>query len=185
MLANEGAPKYAKALFELGQRDGKIDIFSEQLKSVVAVFNTHGELSQLMFHPQVKSEVKKDTLQKIFGQDIDKLIMNFLMLLVDRRRILGINNIWNEFRHLFNAAKNVEEAEVTTAVVLSEQAIAALQQKLAKVTGKNIVLHTKVNPSIVGGVVVRIGDKLIDGSIVNQLANLRRVLISSKLTRLG
>jgi F-type H+-transporting ATPase subunit delta len=185
MLANEAAPKYAKALFEIGERDGKLDVFSEQLKSVATVFNTHRDLSQLMFHPQVNTQVKKETLQKIFGQDIDKIIMNFLMLLVDRRRISGINNIWNEFRHLFNAAKNVEEAEVTTAVSLSETVKAALQQKLSKVTGKNIVLHMKVNPSIVGGVVVRIGDKLIDGSIVSQLANLRRVLTSSKLTRLG
>jgi F-type H+-transporting ATPase subunit delta len=185
MLANEAAPKYAKALFELGERDGKLDAFSEQLKLVATVFKTHGELSQFMLHPQVKSEVKKETLQKIFGQDIDKIILNFLMLLVDRRRISGINNIWNAFRQLFNADKNIEEAEVTTAVALTEAVQAALQQKLSKVTGKNMVLQTKVNPSIVGGVVIRIGDKLIDGSIVRQLADIRRVLTSSKLTRLG
>jgi F-type H+-transporting ATPase subunit delta len=185
MLGNEAAPKYAKALFELGERDGKLDTFRAQLKSVVDVFNTHGELRQLMFHPQIKADVKKDTLQKIFGRDIDKLIMNFLMLLVDRRRISGINLVWDEFRHLVNASQNLEEAEVTTAVALSETAKTALQQKLSKVTGKNVVLHTKINPSIVGGVVVRIGDKLIDGSVVRQLDDLRRVLTSSKLTRLG
>lgn len=185
MLANEAAPKYAQALFELGERDNKLDVFSEQLKSVVSVFNSHAELRQFMFHPQVKAELKKDTLQKLFGQELDLLILNFLMLLVDRRRISGIDLVWDEFRQLVNASKNLEEAEVTTAVNLSEAAKTALQQKLSKVTGKNIVLHTTVNPSIVGGVVVRIGDKLIDGSVVRQLDDLRRVLTSAKLTRLG
>lgn len=185
MLANEAAPKYARALFELGQRDDKLEIFSEQLKLVVSLFASHAELSQFMFHPQVKAEVKKDTLKKVFGKDIDKLILNFLMLLVDRRRISGINIIWDEFRRLYNASRNLEEAEVTTAVNLGDAAVKALRQKLSEVTGKNIVLHTKVNPAIVGGVVVRLGDKLIDGSVVRQLGDLRRVLTSSKLTRLG
>lgn len=185
MLENEAASKYARALFELGERDGKLDVFSEHLKSVVSVFNSHAELRQFIFHPQVKAEVKKDTLQKVFGQDIDKLIMNFLMLMVDRRRISGIAVVWDDFRQLVNALHNLEEAEVTTAVTISDAVKTALQQKLSKVTGKNIVLHAKVNPSIVGGVVVRIGDNLIDGSVVHQLADLRRVLTSSKLTRLG
>lgn len=185
MLANEAAPKYARALFELGERDGKLDLYREQLQSLVAIFDSHAELRRFMFHPQVKAEVKKDTLKKVFSGDVDKILLNFLMLLVDRRRISGINVIWDEFRRLFNGARNLEEAEVTTAIALSDTAHTALRQKLSEVTGKNIVLHTKVNPSILGGVVVHIGDKLIDGSVVRQLADLRRVLTSSKLTRLG
>jgi F-type H+-transporting ATPase subunit delta len=185
MLENEAAQKYARALFELGERDNKLDLYSEQLKMVASVFDNHAELRQLMFHPQVKAEVKKDTLQKVFGQDVDKIMLNLLMLLVDRRRIAGISTMWNEYRKLVNKARNVEEAEVTTAVALNTTALNALQNKLSKVTGKTIVLHTKVNPAIVGGVIVRIGDKLIDGSVVRQLADLRRVLTSSKLKRLG
>lgn len=185
MLENEAAPKYARALFELGERDGKLDVFSDQLKTLVSTLNSHPELRQFMFHPQVKAEVKKDTIQKVFGQDVEKMILNMLMLLVDRRRISGINTVWDEFRRLVNVAHNLEEAEVTTAVSLSKEAETALQQKLSKLTGKNIILHNKVNPLILGGVVVRIGDKLIDGSVVRQLGDLRRVLTSSKLTRLG
>lgn len=185
MLANEAAPKYAQALFELGERDGKLDFFSAQLKTVAELFASHAELRQIMFYPQVPAEVKKDTLQKVFGQDLDKMIMNFLMLLVDRRRISGIGQIWHEFRQRVNAVNNVEEAEVITAVPLAEMTKAALQQKLSEISGKSIVLHTKINPSIVGGVVVRIGDKLIDGSVLRQLADIRHELTSSKLTRLG
>jgi F-type H+-transporting ATPase subunit delta len=180
MLENEAAQKYAQALFELGQRDDKLDLFGEQLKAVASTFNSHAELRQLMFHPQVDATVKKETLQKIF-QDLDKFMLNFLMLLVDRRRITGIGVIWDEFRNLVNEARDIEEAEVTTAVPLTNVAQAQLQEKLAKVTGKNIVLHTKVNPSIVGGVIVRMGDRLIDGSVVRQLADIRRVLVGSKL----
>jgi len=185
MLEQEAARKYGRALFELAERDGKLDRFSDQLKSVVSTLDSHTELRQFMFHPQVKAEIKKDTLQKVFGQDVDKMLLNLLMLLVDRRRISAINLVWDEFRRLVNAARNLEEAEVTTAITLSEAAQAALRDKLSLVTGKKIVLHTKVNPAIVGGVVVRIGDKLIDGSVVRQLGDLRRVLTSTKLTRLG
>ncbi|MEM5794676.1 MAG: ATP synthase F1 subunit delta [Bacillota bacterium] len=185
MLEQEAARKYGRALFELAERDGKLDAFSDQLKSLVSTLDSHAELRQFMFHPQVKAEVKKDTLKKVFGQDIDKMLLNLLMLLVDRRRISGINVVWDEFRQLVNKARNLEEAEVTTAVAISEETQTALRYKLSMVTGKNIVLHTKVNPAIVGGVVVRIGDKLIDSSVVRQLSDLRRVLTSSKLTRLG
>lgn len=185
MLDNDAARAYAQALFELGDRDGKLDIFSAQLKDIADVFKTQSELRQLLFHPQVKAEVKKDTLQKIFGHDIDKMVMNFLMLLVDRRRIAGIDKIWYRFRTLVNEARNLEEAEVTTAIPLGDAAQKALQEKLAGMTGKEIVLHTKIDGAIVGGVIVRMGDKLIDGSVIRQLSDLRRTLTSAKLKSWG
>jgi F-type H+-transporting ATPase subunit delta len=185
MLDNEAARAYAKALFELGERDGKLDVFSTQLKNIADIFSTQSDLRELMFHPQVKAEVKKDTLQKIFGSNTDKIVLNFLMLLVDRRRIAGIDTIWHEFRTLVNKAQNLEEAEVTTAAPLQEAAQKALQEKLSQITGKNIVLHTKIDPAIIGGIIVRMGDRLIDGSVVRQLSDLRRTLTSAKLKRLG
>jgi F-type H+-transporting ATPase subunit delta len=185
MLENDAARAYAQALFELADRDGKLDIFSEQLESIADVFNTQSELRQLMFHPQVKAEVKKDTLRQIFGTDTDQMVMNFLWLLVDRRRITGINTIWRQYRTLVNEARNLEEAEVTTAAPLGNAAQKTLQEKLSALTGKNIVLHTKIDPQIIGGVIVRMGDKLIDGSVARQLSDLRCTLSSVKRNRLG
>lgn len=181
MLEHDAASKYAKALFELGEKAGCLDLYSTQLASIIAVFNSHEQLRRFLFHPQVKAALKKDILAKIFGRENDHIILNFLMLLVDRRRISGINTIWDEFRRLVNAARNVEEAEVTTAVALGERAKIALQQKLTQVTGKEIILHTKIDVAIVGGVIVRMGDKLVDGSVARQLLDLRRTLTSAKL----
>jgi F-type H+-transporting ATPase subunit delta len=182
--SREAAQKYAQALFELGERDGKLDIFSTQLNQIASVFAAHEELRQLIFHPQVKVEAKQDTLKKIFGKDTDKLVMNFLLFLVDVKRIVSIAVIWEEFHKLVNKACNVEEAEVISAVVLSDAVLVTLQKKLNLVTGKEIILSTKIDPSIIGGLIIRLGDKLIDGSVVRQLRDIRSALTSSKL-RLG
>lgn len=185
MLDNEAVRAYAHALFELGDRDGKLDVFSGQLHNIAAVFNAQSELRQLLFHPQVKAEAKKDTLQKIFGSDTDQMVMNFLWLLVDRRRIACIDRIWHQFRMLVNEARNLEEAEVTTAAPLNNIAEKALQEKLSAMTGRRIILYTKIDPAIIGGVIVRMGDKLIDGSVMRQLSDLRYKLTGAKCTRLG
>jgi len=182
--SREAVQKYAQALFELGQQDGKLDVFSTQLNTIASVFADHEELRQLIFHPQVRAQVKQETLKKIFGQDTDKLIMNFLLLLVDAKRIVSIGIIWDEFHKLVNKACNLAEAEVISAIVLSKDALAALQQKLNVVTGKDVILSTKVDPSIIGGLIIRLGDKLIDGSVVRRLSDIRSALTSSKL-RLG
>jgi len=98
------------------------------------------------------------------------------LLLIDKRRETILPSIFTEFKRLLNEARNMIEADVITALPLDDAEHEALAQKLGVVTGKNVVLKTKIDPTILGGVIVKIGDKLIDGSVARQLKTLQTAL---------
>jgi F-type H+-transporting ATPase subunit delta len=112
-------------------------------------------------------------------------VHNFLLLLVDKRREAALPAIIAEYRNLANEARNIAEAEVITAMPLTDAEHKALAVKLSAVTGKNMVLKTQLDTSILGGVIVKIGDKLIDGSVARQLRMLKATLLTTEVTKIG
>lgn len=185
MLTSQLASRYAKALYELAAEQQELDSVEEQLGFVEQTMDSVPELASLLYHPQVPVEAKKDTVVKVFGEQLGVHVRNFLLLLVDKRRETALTAIVKEFKVLANAARNITEAEVTTAMPLSDSEQQALSAKLSAVTGKRVTLQTKVDQRIVGGVIVKIGDKLIDGSVVRQLANLEAALLKTEVTKIG
>lgn len=185
MLANQLALKYAQAMFELAKEKGMTDEIKAQLVMVEATIAAHEQLATLMYHPRVPSEAKKETISKLFTSEIADDLYKFLLLLVDKRREPVLPAIVKEYVKLANQANNIDEAEVTTAMPLTEAECAALAAKLSNVTGKNIMLKTAVNPKLLGGVVVKIGDKLIDGSVARQLQVLKEALLKTEVTKIG
>ncbi|AJQ25922.1 F0F1 ATP synthase subunit delta [Pelosinus fermentans] len=182
MLANQLAVKYAQALYELAAEKDMLDITEQELHFVESTIASYDDLSTLMYHPQVLAQAKKETIHKVFGQDIHDFVLNFLLLLVDKRRESILPAIIYEYVKLANQARNIVEAEVTTALPLDEGQHTALVNKLSLVTGKTIVLKTQINQGIIGGIIVKIGDKLIDGSVVRQLATLKKALLNNEVT---
>lgn len=185
MLSTRLAIRYAQALYELAAEQKGLDTIEEQLVLIDQTLSASPDLATLLYHPQVSVEAKKDTIAKVFGTDLNQYVSNFLLLLVDKRRETALPGIIKEFRILANQARNIAEAEVTTAMALAENERTALVAKLSAVTGKNIVLKANVDQRILGGVIVKIGDKLIDGSVVRQLSSLQAALLKTEVTKIG
>lgn len=179
MLTDQLAIKYAQALYEVASERGILEQAEEQLALVGSTLRDYEDLANLIYHPRVLPKAKKEVITRVFGQDLAEAVHNFLLLLVDKRRESILPSIIKEFKNLTNEARNIIEAEVTTALPLSDEQHTALAQKLGQVTGKNVILKTKIDANILGGVVVKIGDKLIDGSVARQLKMLQTTLMNA------
>jgi F-type H+-transporting ATPase subunit delta len=177
MLTNQLASKYAQAIYELADSKGMLDAVQEQLMLVDRTISSHQDLYELIYHPRVPVAAKKETIGRIFGSDLADFVRNFLFLLADKRRETALPAIIKEYVRLANEKRNIAEAEVITAQPLSDEEYKALRQKLSSVTCKNIILKPQVDASIIGGVVVKIGGKLIDGSVTGRIQALRTALL--------
>ena len=126
MLTSQLALRYAQAIYELAAEKKALETVEEQLMLVEQTLSSFPELATLLYHPQVTVEAKKDTVTKVFGSQVEDYVRNFLLLLVDKRRETVLPAIIKEYRVLSNQARNITEAEVTTAVPLAEGELKAL-----------------------------------------------------------
>jgi F-type H+-transporting ATPase subunit delta len=172
------ARRYAQALLEIGVAEGKLDAIVDEMAAAANAWETSPEFRNAIENPLVAHEAKK----AVVGELADRIgasltTRNTLLLLVDRRRAKTLPYLARSLRELADASKGVLRAEVTTASPLSDEYYAKLQAKLEKMTGKRVVVDRRVDPSIIGGVVARIGDRIFDGSLHTRLQSLRDVLL--------
>lgn len=179
MLINQLAAKYAEAIFEIAVEQGKEEQIFEQLKNVVKSIDDNQDLKQFIYNPGINTAAKVETVQKIFTGEVEETVLNFLMLLADRRREVLLPAIVEEYRKCAYKAHGIVEANVTSAGELSQAEQQALADKLSRICNKTVKLKIITDPSIIGGVVVQIGDKVIDGSVTRQLKTLKSVLLNN------
>lgn len=185
MLANQLATKYAQAIYELSAEKNLLDKVEQELIVVENTLRTYSDLSTFIYHPRVLAQAKKETITKIFKSEITDFVLKFLLLLVDKRRETVLPAIIRHYIKLANQARNIVEAQVITAMPLQENQHTALVNKLGSVTGKKIVLTTQIDQKLIGGIIIKIGDKLIDGSVVRQLETLKNTLLNTEVTGIG
>ncbi|AEF95450.1 ATP synthase subunit delta [Desulfotomaculum nigrificans CO-1-SRB] len=178
MMKGAVARRYAQALYEIAVAKGTLATLEEEIKGVALAVEGSAELQRVLYHPQVLPGQKKELLAALFADKISQESMNFLNLIVDKRREKYITGIAEEFVALANAARNTVTAKVTSAIELDEAAKQDILKVLAKISGKEVNPTFRVDPSLIGGVVVQIGDKVIDGSIKTRLATLKSRLMS-------
>lgn len=178
MLTNRLAKRYAKAIVEVARDDKKVKEYGQQLQKLHNDLNAHADLMNFMCNPIIRTEAKKEVAAKVFKSELAANVYNFFMLLIDKRRESLLGGIVSEYELLANEAMNIVSAQVTVALPMTADQEKALIKKLEKLTGKTVIIKTKVDKNIMGGVVVRIGDKLIDGSIVRQLDSLKEQLLA-------
>lgn len=180
MLNLQLARKYSKAIFEIAQEEKKLEAYGKELETVRKELFNSDEVRSFFRNPQVQPEAKKELLKKCFKGELSETVYHFLLLLVDKRRIGIFEAIEEDFRALSNQAQGIVIADVTTARGIGGAQQAKLAEKLASVTGKKVKLRLHENKDIIGGVVVKIGDKRIDGSVTGRLENLKRELLGSQ-----
>ena len=174
------ARRYAAALFSQAQRTNRLDQAAGELKLVAQSVKQSPMLAAVISQPLLTQERQKAALKDVFVKSISPQTLGFLSLLVDKRRIALLPEVIAEFQQMVRTFHNVEEATATTAVTLTEAERTALVRSLEARTGKKIELNTAVDPEVLGGVLVRIGDTVFDGTVRGKLGRLREQLVARR-----
>ena len=169
----EIAQVYARSLFEVAEEKDILDTAREQVGQFADALNENHELSVFFFSPYFSTEEKKDGLGKLLD-GADEAVLNFLELLVEKHRMPAIHRIRREFDHLWEEANRLLPVTITSAVELDQSTVQQIGDAIGESTGRKVELTSTVEPDILGGLVVRVGNSILDASIRNRLENLRR-----------
>lgn len=175
------AARYAEALLRTAKPAGSLAGCAESYAGVLEVMAANRDLVIFLDSPQVREQEKKEVLQKVFGPRLEPLLLDFFNLLLDRNRIELLRDIGEVFAELVEADQGLVRARVVTAIALPADLETKLRDKLAQVTGKNVVLEKKVDPAVLGGVCVTLGDRIIDGTVRTNLDSLRKKLATAQV----
>lgn len=171
------ARRYAKALLLIAKDDGQAEVYKEELNNFSDLMKSEKELERAICNPVYDVAGRKKVLQAVVQRlEISKVMSSFLMFLFDKGRISFLDSINDFYKNLADGLKGIARASLVSATVLSEDAIGKIKSTLSKMTGKEIVLEVEQDPSLIGGVVTKIGDLVLDGSIKTQLLNMRESL---------
>jgi F-type H+-transporting ATPase subunit delta len=171
------AKRYSQAVFEIARQSGDLDAWARALDQI-AEFMTDPEVRAVLENTRVARDSKQRLIEAALG-DLPPLALNLARLLVRKGRTLLARQIADQFRQLVEAQEGVARARALTAVPLSDTERETLARRLGEQTGRQIVLETEVDPALLGGVVVQIGDRLIDGSTRARLEALRDNLVGA------
>jgi F-type H+-transporting ATPase subunit delta len=172
------ARRYAQALLELGVEEGTLDRLVDEMGTVAGAWDTSADMRNALENPLVAHDAKKAVVAELADQiGATPTTRHALLLLVDRRRTKTLPYVAQYLRELADARKGVVRAEVTTAAPLSDSYYARLQAQLEKMTGKKVVVDRRTDPALIAGVVTRIGDRILDGSLRTRLQSLRDSLM--------
>ncbi|TXK75992.1 F0F1 ATP synthase subunit delta [Paenibacillus sp. N3.4] len=171
------AKRYARALFEVARDKGIISQVEEELKSVASAIRDNADLQKFLNHPNIGISVKTDLLKQIFEGKVSEPVWNTLLVLIDKGRQSILSALVSDFVKVANEALGQANAIVYSAFVLTEAQQAEIASHFSKVTGKTIRITNEVEPKLLGGVQVRIGDRLYDGSLAGKLDRLSKALV--------
>ena len=171
------ARRYAKALLLIGKEDGQAEAYRAELGGVARLIEENKALEQALCNPLYESEGRRKVLVTLVDKlGLSPLMKSFLMLLFDKGRIGFIGAINDNYQKLADELKGVARASLVSAVELPDETVDKIRATLSERTGKDIILEVSQDPSLIGGIVTRIGDLVLDGSIRTQLLNMRETL---------
>jgi len=170
--------RYAQAAFELALGRNELGSWQEGLKKMAAL-TANEELMALLQSPRLPFDAKKELLQKQLGE-INPLAFNLVLLLVHKGSLRLSSDIYQQYIALLDAHCGIERAKVTAAVPLSDEDKETISSRLGKVVERKVVIDDKVDSSIIGGFIARMGDMLIDGSIRQRLETLKKSLVEPR-----
>ena len=170
-------------MFELAQEQNKLDLMEEQLGYVAFVMDEQPELSSFLENPTVTEDAKIKLIGKIFESSLDKVALHFIYVMIKRGRDRYIKQTIAAFIKKSREARGILEATVTVAEPITADIEASVQAKLREVTGNDVILSVRQDPSIMGGIVIQVGDKRIDGSVARRLEELEKSLLRTNSIR--
>lgn len=175
-MINIIASRYAEALFQVGEESNSTEKLYNELKAVVDIINVNKEFSNILKSPIVSKEEKKTLITNVFESKLNNEMLNFMKILADKDRLNLLANMEEAFKALLNDKNNILEGVAITAVPMNEGEVNELQAKLSAKYNKTVVLQNEVDKSILGGVLVRLGNEEIDGTVKNRLDKMKEQL---------
>ncbi len=164
---------YGEALFELVLEKGTMDEALEELNGLLGVLKEHGELDQLLTHPKISKEEKISVMEQVFKGRISDDVLGFLLILIEKDRYTELPAVAEYFISQVREYKNIGTAQVTSAFPVTEEQKKQIEEKLLSTTDYTAFeMEYQTDPSLIGGVIIRIGDRVVDGSVRNKLAKL-------------
>lgn len=169
------ARRYAEALVEIA-KDGKLTYtqITNGLETIKGILFQSKDLEEFLTNPLVSIEDKKEVTDKVFKEDINVLLINFLKILIDKNRFDAFFEILDSYHDILDDLNNIKTVSVTSAVEMTEAIKMKLKNKLEEKLRANVIIETDVNPGIIAGLVIRIGDNIIDTSLKHKLEDLSK-----------
>jgi len=180
MARRDSAPRrYAEAAFEIALRDGTVEEWRSQVDQAAATLDEAG-LGDVLANPATPLDQRLEVAEQVFAR-LAGPVRNLVLVMVRRNRIEQLPRVAAEFRRLDDQRNHLSHATATSAAPLGDAEIQAITARLEEMTGGRVALETAVDPDLLGGIIVRVGDRLIDGSVRGRLERLRNRLASGAL----
>ncbi len=171
------ARRYAKALILIGKEDGQVEKYREELEGLIALLDQNPDFEQTIGNPLFDSAKRKKLFTTVLDAlEISKVMKAYLNLIFSKQRFDQIRAVSEYYNKLADELQGIVRADLVSAKELSSDTYDQIRQALASMTGKDVVLETSQDPEIIGGIVTKIGDLVLDGSIKTQLKNMRESL---------
>lgn len=182
MLNKSVARRYAEAFFSIAREADKIDAYQAELEQVITAITEIDGMKEYLDHLLVPAREKKELVQKVFGEQLSAMTMNFLFMVIDKRRESYLEFIYREYVEMADESRNIKQAELYAAREVPQSELEALQERLSATTGKKVVLKLTVDPALLGGAKIRMGDQIVDGTAAKKLQMLKEKLKNAKIS---
>ena len=179
MTSRVAANRYARALFDVAIAE-RLDLeqIERELSAIVSLVSGNEALQRVLSNPAIPAARKRAVVEQLLAlSPVSRVVSRVLLMLADRDRLMLLPDIAEAYRSRLMDYRQIVRAEVTTAMALPSDRVAALQQGLAQATGRQVQLDVRVDPSIVGGAIARVGSTVFDGSVTTQLRKLKEQLV--------
>jgi len=178
MTSRAAAARYARALFDVALKEGDVQQAGRDLQDFAQLVAGHESLPKILANPAIPAPKKRALIEQLIARagSLSPIVAKLLLLLADRDRLVLLPEIAAAYQHRLMDHAKVVRAEVVTAVGLPDDRVTALQQGLANATGRQVHLESRVDPSIIGGAIARVGSTVYDGSVTRQLEKMKETL---------
>jgi len=172
--------RYALALYEAAEEKGKAEEYLDELNEIIKVMQVNEEFLQIVRHPHLSTSRKKDMFESIFKGRVHDDVLSFILILIEKNRISNLNGILEEMKKIHLERNRTVIAYVKTVVPLKDEEKASLKEKLQKKYNMNVILNEELDKDIIGGVFVRIGNDVIDGTIKAKFDEIRKLTLKTE-----
>ena len=171
------AKRYAKALFNLAQDDGKVEEYGQELDGFVRLSGELPDLANAIENPLYTEAARKSVFHSVAGKiGLSPILKSFINLLIEKKRVQNISEIGDYYHKLIDEHANIARAQITAATQLDDKVIQEIAKTLETMTGKQIVVEFQQDANLIGGIVAQIGDVVLDGSVRRQLLNFKETM---------
>jgi F-type H+-transporting ATPase subunit delta len=177
MISTISARRYAQAIFQIASAKNNLDEWAKELNKIVGIVKDQ-QVVDILDNPRVSFNLKAELIKQKLGK-ADEIVLNLCYLLISKGKLKNVDQIADEYEGILDEHKGIKHATVTTAVPVDEAEKQKIISQLQKITGKKVSVKLQVNPSILGGMVARIEDTMIDGSVRSRLELLKKDLVEA------